>query len=206
MDAKSHWETVYQTKQPDQVSWFQREATLSLSLIRRIAPHPDAEIIDIGGGASPLVDGLVTSGYRDVTVLDVSQTVLALVRERVGPAASSVNWIEADVRSASLPAGRFDVWHDRAVFHFLTDATDRLKYVEQVRRSVKQGGHVIVATFADDGPTRCSGLPVARYSAKGLHHEFGHAFRLIESIREEHLTPSGVRQAFIYCLCQLEPM
>lgn len=202
MSTKGHWETIYQTKQPDKVSWFQREAMLSVSLIRRVAPEPTAALIDVGGGASTLVDGLVAIGYRDVTVLDLSSTALALAQERLGLAASRVQWIEADVLSAALPREHFDVWHDRAVFHFLMEATERAQYVEQVRRSVKPGGYVLVATFADDGPTQCSGLPVARYSPGGLHREFGPAFRLVESVRQEHVTPSGSKQAFVYCLCQ----
>lgn len=205
MDAKTHWETIYRTKQPHEVSWFQREATISLALIRRVAPELTVGIIDVGGGASTLVDGLVAAGYRDVTVLDLSSSALQIARQRLGAAAQDVTWLEADALSADLPPGRFDVWHDRAVFHFLTSATDRAAYIGQVRKSVRPGGHVLVATFADDGPTRCSGLAVARYSASGLHHEFGSGFRLLESVREEHVTPGGKQQAFVYCLCQMDP-
>ena len=204
MDSKAHWERIYRTKRPDEVSWFQREAAISLALIRRVAPQVTARILDVGGGASTLVDGLVAAGFRGVTVLDLAPSALELARRRLGAAAPDVTWLEADVLSADLQASHFDVWHDRAVFHFLTSAADRAKYVEQVRRSVKLGGHVLVATFADDGPTHCSGLPVARYSAGALHHEFGSAFRLLESVREEHVTPSGSKQAFVYCLCRLE--
>ena len=204
MDSKAHWERIYRTKQPDEVSWFQREAAISLALIRRVAPQVTARILDVGGGASTLVDGLVAAGYRGVTVLDLAPAALELARRRLGAAAPDVTWLEADVLSVDLQPSHFDVWHDRAVFHFLTSAADRAKYVEQVRISVKPGGHVLVATFADDGPTHCSGLPVARYSAGTLHHEFGSAFRLLESVREEHVTPSGSKQAFVYCLCQLE--
>ena len=204
MDSKAHWERIYGTKQPDEMSWFQREATISLALIRRVAPQITARIIDVGGGASTLVDGLVAAGYRGVTVLDLSRSALELARRRLGAAAPDVTWIEADVLSADLPPSHFDVWHDRAVFHFLTSAADRAKYIEQVRMCVKLGAYVLVATFADDGPTRCSGLPVARYSADALHHEFGSTFRLVESVREEHVTPSGAKQAFVYCLCRIE--
>jgi SAM-dependent methyltransferase len=200
MDPKTHWEMIYQTKDPHEVSWFQREASLSLALIRRVAPALTAKVLDVGGGASTLVDGLVAAGYRDVTVLDLSPSALELARRRLGVAAHGVTWLEADVLSADLPPGHFDVWHDRAVFHFLTAATDRSNYIEHVRSSVRPGGYVLVATFADDGPTRCSGLPVARYSADALHHEFGSAFRLVENVREEHLTPSGTTQSFTYCL------
>ena len=204
MDAKTHWETIYRTKQPHEVSWFQREATISLALIRRVAPELTAKIIDVGGGASTLVDGLVAAGYRGLTVLDLSPSALEMSRRRLGSAAHDVTWLEADALSVDLPPGQFDVWHDRAVFHFLTSATDRSSYIEQVCLSVKQGGYVLIATFADDSPTRCSGLPVARYSPDALHHEFGSAFRLVDSVREEHVTPFGTKQAFVYCLCQIE--
>ena len=205
MDTKRHWETIYRTKKQQELSWFQAEATISLSLIRRVASDLSAAIIDVGGGASRLVDGLLANGFRDVTVLDLSATALALARERLGSGAARVMWIEGDVLVADLTPRRFDVWHDRAVFHFLTAPADRARYVEQVGRSVKPGGYVLVATFADDGPTRCSGLPVVRYSPDGLHHEFGQAFQLLESVREEHVTPSGRKQAFVYCLCRLVP-
>ncbi|HKV51249.1 MAG TPA: class I SAM-dependent methyltransferase [Gemmatimonadaceae bacterium] len=204
MDSKAHWEEIYRTKQADEMSWFQREATISMALIRRVAPQVTARVIDVGGGASTLVDGLLGAGYRSVTVLDLSASALELARWRLGVASQDVKWSEADVLLAELPPSHFDVWHDRAVFHFLTSAADRARYVEQVRMSVKAGGHVLVATFADDGPIRCSGLPVARYSAGALHHEFGSAFRLLESVREEHVTPSGSKQAFVYCLCRME--
>ena len=204
MDSKAHWETIYKTKRPDEVSWFQREATISLALIRRIAPKSTSAIIDVGGGASTLVDGLLATGYRNVSVLDVSSTALAEVRRRLGRAGADVSWLEADVLGADLPQAAFDVWHDRAVFHFLTAEADRARYVAQARRAVRPGGYALVATFAHDGPTHCSGLPVARYTSSALHQEFGVGFRLLESVREEHLTPSGARQAFVYCLCEVQ--
>ena len=205
MNEKAHWEAIYRTKQPHEVSWFQREARISLALIRRAAPASPSAIIDVGGGTSTLVDGLLAAGYRNVTVLDLSSAALAEARRRVGPAATDVNWLEADVLAADLPHRAFDVWHDRAVFHFLTAGTDRARYVAQARHAVKPGGYVLVATFAQDGPTRCSGLPVVRYTPSALHEEFGAGFRLIESVRNEHVTPSGTTQAFVYCLCQVEP-
>ena len=205
MDTKAHWEAIYKTKQPHEVGWFQREAEISLALIRRVAPELTAVIIDVGGGASTLVDGLVAAGYRRVTVLDLSPSALEMAHRRLGQAASEVAWLEADALSIDLPRSNFDLWHDRAVFHFLTAPADRARYIEQARISVKPGGFVIVASFAHDGPARCSGLPVARYTADALHHEFGSAFRLVDSVREEHVTPSGTKQAFVYCLCQAEP-
>lgn len=206
MDSKSHWETVYETKGSRQVSWFQPEARLSLELIRRVALDPTAAILDAGGGASTLVDGLLRAGYRAITVLDLSSAALAQARERLGSAAAaSVAWREEDILEARLPESAFDVWHDRAVFHFLTEPASRRRYVEQVRRAVRPGGHVLVATFAHDGPAKCSGLEVARYTPEGLHGEFGEEFRLRDSVREEHTTPWGAPQAFVYCLCRYQP-
>ena len=202
MEDKRHWETVYGTKAIDAVSWFQPSATTSLALIQRVAPPRNTPIIDVGGGASVLVDGLLDAGYRDVTVLDIAASALAAAKERLGPAADRVHWLEGDARTAPLDEARYGVWHDRAVFHFLTDANDRAAYVRQVERTVRVGGHVIVATFAEDGPTKCSGLPVARYSADALHHEFGPSFELLASEREMHTTPMGTQQAFVYCLCR----
>lgn len=205
MDRHSHWEEIYRTKGPDQVSWYQPEATLSLDLIRRVAPGPDSTFIDIGAGASTLVDGLLGAGYRRITVLDISAAALAQARTRLGAAAGSITWHEADALTIALPEAAFDVWHDRAVFHFLTDADDRARYVAQVRHALRPGGYVLVATFAEDGPTRCSGLEVARYSADTLHGEFGVDFRLVGSQHHTHYTPWGVPQAFTYCLCRYEP-
>jgi SAM-dependent methyltransferase len=202
---RSHWETVYQTHKPDEVSWFQPEARLSLELIRSAASSGRSRIIDVGGGPSRLVDGLLASGFIDLTVLDLSPTALAQARERLGGLASRVLWVEADALTDTLPPASFDVWHDRAVFHFLTKPSDRRRYVEQVRRVVRPGGHVLVATFADDGPTHCSGLPVERYAATTLHGKFGADFRLLSSHREEHVTPSGKLQPFTYCLCTFDP-
>jgi len=203
-DAERHWEHIHQTNAPTEVSWYQPEARLSLELIRRVAPDRAAPIIDVGGGASTLVDGLLDAGYRHATVLDLSPTALARARQRLGPRASSATWIAGDVRDVPLPAGKCAVWHDRAVFHFLTDAKDRARYVAQTRRAVRPGGHALVASFGPDGPTRCSGLEVVRYSAGAMHAEFGPGFRLLDSVREEHRTPSGAIQAFVYCLCHVD--
>ncbi|HEX4931605.1 MAG TPA: class I SAM-dependent methyltransferase [Gemmatimonadaceae bacterium] len=205
MDRRAHWEHVYHTKAPDSVSWFQAEARLSRALIARLAPPRDAHIIDVGGGASVLVDELLALGYRNLSVLDVSAAALGHVRRRLGGAASGVTWIEGDALTTTLPAGHYDVWHDRAVFHFLTSPEDRARYVEQVRHAVRPGGIVLVATFAEDGPTRCSGLEVARYSPEALHGEFGADFELIERERELHATPTGAQQAFTYCACRFRP-
>ena len=204
MDSKSHWEGIYRSKLPTQVSWYQPHARRSLNLIRRVSPPLDGAIIDVGGGASTLVDDLLDAGYDDLTVLDLSGAALTVARARLGTRANTVRWVEADVLHASLPKTGYSVWHDRAAFHFLTAPADRARYVAQVRQAVRVGGFVLVATFADDGPTRCSGLEVARYSPEALHAEFGTPFQLMASEREEHVTPAGIRQAFIYCLCHVD--
>ena len=203
MDPRAHWQKVYETRKPTEVSWYQPAARVSLSLIRRVASDRSAAIIDVGGGASTLVDGLLADGYSSVTVLDVSSAALTEASERLGGDAARVTWLEANVLDAALPASAYDVWHDRAVFHFLTEAADRERYVKQVRRSVRPGGYVMVATFASDGPTKCSGLEVARYAPEELHGEFGSDFQLVDSAREEHHTPTGAVQPFIYCLCRV---
>ena len=204
MDRRAHWELVYRTKGPDQVSWFQAEARLSRQLIERVAPDRSEAIMDIGAGASTLVDGLLASGYEHLTVLDLSQTALVVAQERLGSLANTVKWRPGDVLTADFAQGAVDLWHDRAVFHFLTDPADRARYVAQVRYAVRAGGHVLIAAFAEDGPTRCSGLEVERYSPDALHAEFGTGFQLLEHHREVHTTPGGAVQAFIYCVCRVE--
>lgn len=198
---QEHWEKVYQTKPPDAVSWFQEHATRSLEIISSIGAPSDGQIIDVGGGASTLVDDLLTDGFKHVSVLDLSANALQVARTRLGPLAQDVTWITGDIRAVDLPKHTYDIWHDRAVFHFLTDPADRMAYVRQVMNSVKPGGHVIVATFALDGPDQCSGLPVVRYDPDQLHEEFGPAFELLGHASEEHLTPWGSVQHFVYCHC-----
>ncbi len=202
MQSKEHWERVYSTKSTDSVSWFQAHAELSLRLIRGTGVPLSASIIDVGGGASTLVDDLLRSGYSALTVLDLSAKALAAAKKRLGARGNAVHWIEANILEAALPVHAYDVWHDRAVFHFLTSAEERHAYVAAVLRAVKPGGHVIVATFAEDGPTQCSGLPVMRYSANQLHAEFGAPFTLLQHEKEEHHTPFGTIQKFVYCYCR----
>jgi ubiquinone/menaquinone biosynthesis C-methylase UbiE len=204
MNRERHWESIYRTRPPTEVSWYQPEARVSLELISRVAPQLDEPVLDVGGGASTLVDGLLACGYKDVTVLDLAAAALERAQDRLGERAARVRWIVADVLEAPLPAASCAVWHDRAVFHFLTDARDRARYVAQVQRVVRPGGHVIVASFGPEGPARCSGLEVVRYSPDGLHAEFGPAFRLLESTTENHRTPTGIVQPFVYCLCRVE--
>ena len=200
VDRQQHWEGVYRNKAVDEVSWFQPHAASSLRLIEGCADK-DARIIDVGGGASVLVDGLLDAGYRNLTVLDLAETALAACRTRLGARAASVQWIAGDITQVELPAAHYDVWHDRAVFHFLTDPADRARYVEQVLKSVKPGGHVIVATFGPGGPLQCSGLEVVRYAPDALHAEFGAPFRVLGHETEIHQTPAGKEQEFVYCYC-----
>ncbi len=199
---KAHWEKVYQTRPAEQVSWFQKHAERSLQFIRNTGVAQDGHIIDIGGGASTLVDDLLCEGYSNLTVLDISPAALQAAQKRLCAEAAKVHWLEADITQFDLPEASVDVWHDRAVFHFLTAARDRQRYVRAVRRAVRPGGHVIVATFAEDGPLSCSGLDVVRYRPETLHDEFGAAFELVESANEAHQTPSGAEQKFIYCYCR----
>lgn len=204
MTSKNHWERVYSTKATTSVSWFQEHADRSLALIRSIGAASSASIIDVGGGASTLVDDLLARGYLSLTVLDLSAAALAAAQSRLGAQSKRVTWLEGDITTISLPTYAYDLWHDRAVFHFLTTRSSRQAYVNAVLKSVKPGGHVIVATFADDGPTQCSGLPVMRYNPSGLHAEFGSPFTLLKHEREEHHTPLGAVQNFVYCYCRKE--
>jgi len=203
MDTIGHWERVYATKKPDEVSWYRPHLEISLRLIASAARDHAARIIDVGGGESTLVDDLVTRGYRNVTVLDVSAKALDVARERLGDRGAHVQWIQGDVTTFPLKAHAYDVWHDRAVFHFLTKPHERARYVRQVLRCVKRGGHVIVATFGPEGPTTCSGLDVMRYDAASLHGEFGAPFELVDHVTEAHRTPWGTIQQFLYCFCNV---
>lgn len=200
--TRDHWENIYASRRVDEVSWFQKRADLSLGLIGAARVPLSASIIDVGGGASRLVDDLLRCGYTALTVLDISASALRAASRRLGSRASDVQWLEADIKEASLPRHAYDLWHDRAVFHFLTAPADRLAYVDTVVRAVKPGGHLIVATFAEDGPEQCSGLPVMRYTAAQLHGEFGEKFELVRHAREAHRTPAGKIQHFVYCHCR----
>lgn len=204
MNAQIYWENVYGTRAPDQVSWFRPHLETSLSFIERSAPSRSARLIDVGGGESTLVDDLLAGGYGNLTVLDISQTAIDVTKARIGVLADRVEWLVADVIKTDLPENAYDIWHDRAVFHFLTTAPERAAYVERVKTSVKPGGHVIIGTFGPEGPTKCSGLNKQRYDADSLHGEFGIRFRLIDSIKELHQTPFGTTQQFLYCFCVVE--
>jgi SAM-dependent methyltransferase len=199
MDHKEHWERIYGAKRADQVSWYAPHLRRSITMIE-VATGGSGEIIDVGGGAATLVDDLLELGYTKVSVLDVSDHALAVARERLGARAETVRWIVGDVMNVDLSPQAYDLWHDRAVFHFLTEPQDRRAYVDVAAGSLKPGGHAIMATFSLDGPPRCSGLDVARYSAESLSRELGSAFSLKQHTDEIHRTPMGEEQTFLYCL------
>lgn len=194
-DRTTHWQNVYATKSETEVSWFQASPAIALEMIRAASPDRAAAIIDIGGGASRLVDALLQGGYRNLTVLDLSANALDTAKKRIGATASTVDWIVADA-TTWRPAKAWDVWHDRAAFHFLTDPRDRAAYVERLRSAVAPGGQVIIATFAPDGPEKCSGLPVQRHDSASLSAELGPEFELVETRSETHHTPWHSTQAF----------
>jgi SAM-dependent methyltransferase len=204
MDSQAHWNKIYAERAANAVSWYRPHLEKSLSLIEEMAPGHSASIIDVGGGESTLVDDLLARGYEKITVLDISQTVVDANRERMGPFAERVHWIVSDITKVELEAGAYDLWHDRAVFHFLTNSRDREAYVQQVSRSVPQGGHVIVRTFGPAGPMKCSGLDVVRYDADSLHREFGRRFRMLGHSKELHRTRFQSVQQFLYCYCKVE--
>jgi SAM-dependent methyltransferase len=199
---KHHWEQVYATKPATGVSWYAPHLARSLQLIERAGGGDrHARIIDVGGGASTLVDDLLDREYGAVTVLDLSEQALDVAKARLGPRGAGVTWLAADVTNAELPDAAYDIWHDRAVFHFLVEPRARERYVARVLRAVRPGGHVIVATFGPQGPERCSGLDVVRYDADALHDEFGARFVKVDSEREIHTTPWGSEQEFVFCFC-----
>jgi len=188
IERNAHWEDVYASKDETEVSWFQESPAISLDLIKEANPDHEAAIIDIGGGASRLVDCLLREGYRSIAVLDLSVRALDAARKRIGPAAAGVDWIVADVTTWQ-PTRSYDVWHDRAAFHFLTEQRDRVAYVERIRSAVRPGGQVIIGTFALDGPEKCSGLPVQRHDSASLAAELDASFELLETRAEPHHTP-----------------
>jgi SAM-dependent methyltransferase len=202
-EVKQHWEQVYQTKPPTEVSWYRPHLDVSLQLIDGAGVPLDAPIIDVGAGESTLVDDLIARGYRRLSVLDISAIALDVTKARLGTDAERVSWLLGDVRTFPFGPAQYDIWHDRAVFHFLTDAADRAAYVRQVMRALRPGGHVIVATFGPEGPTTCSGFDVVRYEPGGLSSEFGAAFRLVQHHTELHRTPNGATLQFTYCYCRV---
>lgn len=205
MDTKTHWEKVYGTKSPNETSWYTPHLQTSFDWIVTAAPDRTAAILDVGGGESTLVDDLLAADYRAITVLDLAQSALDKSRQRLGPTAASVHWLAGDVTSVSLPARALDVWHDRAVFHFLTEPAQRRAYVRQLAAALEPGGTVILATFALDGPEKCSGLETRLYDAESLTQELGPQFALERTDRVLHQTPFGTTQSFLYCQFRFDP-
>ena len=197
MGNKSHWEEVYSTKASNAVSWYQEHSELSLKLIDQTKLPKTASIIDVGGGASTLVDDLTKLGYSDISVLDISKAALDVAKAR--RKSEDIHWIEGDITQIDLSENRYDIWHDRAVFHFLTSSEDRQKYVALLKKTLRPNGQVIMATFSETGPEKCSGLKVRRYSAEKLQAELGKDFKLVSHYFETHKTPFNTEQNFIYC-------
>jgi ubiquinone/menaquinone biosynthesis C-methylase UbiE len=196
-DDRTHWQRIYAEYEPRQVSWYEPRLESSLALIAEAKLDRGAAVLDVGGGASSLPFDLLDAGYLDITVADISASSLDRAREQMGEAADRITWVEADVRDHDF--GRlFDLWHDRALFHFMVQATDRDAYLETLRRTLRPGGHLLIATFGPQGPTRCSGLPAARYGATELSEALGDHFKLLESTVDNHRTPSGKEQQFLY--------
>jgi ubiquinone/menaquinone biosynthesis C-methylase UbiE len=199
-DTTDHWQAVYRSKQPQEVSWFAPRLNVSLGLLRHAGLNPESRIIDIGAGASTLVDDLLDLGLRHITVLDISEASLAVARQRLGTRAAHVAWRVADAARMDLPARSYDLWHDRAALHFLVDEADAAAYVASATRAVVDGGFAVIGGFAADGPERCSGLPVARRDAQDIARLFGPQFALVDAQREQHATPWGAAQSFAYAL------
>lgn len=202
--SSEHWEALYGRKPADQVSWYRPHLERSLAFVNQAGLGLDSPVIDVGAGASTFVDDLLEQGHREVTVLDLSSHAIEVARLRLGAKGAAVRWLVGDVTQLELPEHAYDFWHDRAVFHFLREPAERARYVAAVRRALRPGGHIVVATFGPEGPERCSGLEVMRYSAEQLHGEFGSEFRKVNSATEVHDTPGGAHQQFVYCYCRLQ--
>ncbi len=200
MPSQAHWDTVYSSKSIEAVSWFQKESAVSLSLMMRAGCTPSWHVLDVGGGASTLVDQCLDRGVRQMSVLDISAVALDVARGRLGARADSVQWLVGDITQLALPEASYDMWHDRAVFHFLTEPAQQQAYVTQAQRAIKPGGHLLIATFAIDGPVQCSDLPVVRYEPEQLVQTMGPDFALKATERENHVTPMGREQRFVYAL------
>jgi SAM-dependent methyltransferase len=197
-ERRNHWQNVYRTRKADTVSWYRSRLEVSLELLAWAGLSAGSRLIDVGGGASTLVDDLLDQGLSDVAVLDVSEQALALARQRLGERAKAVRWYAGDILEISLPSGAFDFWHDRAVLHFLTSAADASRYSQTAARAVAVGGYAVIGGFAPDGPQRCSGLPVARRAPEDIAALFAPAFVLVQTRAERHRTPGGVDQSFAY--------
>ena len=199
MNQRDHWEQAYSSIQTEKLGWYAPHLQTSLSWIKGLELGMDDPIIDVGGGASTLVGDLLEADYRSITVLDISATALAAVKARLGKSAELVNWLEGDVTSLDLPSQYYELWHDRAVFHFLTEPEQQRQYRDKLVNALKPGGHLIIGTFATEAPPRCSGLPVQRYNQEQLENTLGEAFELKRHKQELHITPGGVEQMYLYC-------
>lgn len=202
MNRKQHWQSVYAAKPLHTLGWYRPHLQISLEWILELGLEKDASIIDVGGGASTLVDDLLDAGYDSLTVVDLAATALSLAKSRLGARADSVIWIEGDITEVALPRRRYEVWHDRAVFHFLVDADERRRYIENLLQAMRPGGCVIIGTFAAEAPPQCSGLPVQRYNHRQLSDVLGKEFELTRSAKKLHCTPGGVKQMYQYCRFQ----
>jgi SAM-dependent methyltransferase len=198
MSRKEHWEQVYSGKPPDRLGWYKPRLQTSLEWITALGLEPDAPVIDVGGGASTLIDDLLAAGYSAITVLDIAEPALALLKARLGDKGAAVNWLCGDITNLELPENAFALWHDRAVFHFLTEVPDRELYKRNLTRALRPGGYLIIGTFAPEAPPKCSGLPVQRYDLELLHETLGPAFELRQHRKEMHVTPGGVEQMYLY--------
>ncbi len=199
MDRKQHWEQVYSTKPTERLGWYKPHLQTSLTWIKELNLTADAPIIDVGGGASTLVDDLLDAGYLSITVLDISDKGLSSVRARLGKKAELVTWLNGDIASIDLPTHHYELWHDRAVFHFLTEPDQQRRYQTNLLRALRPDGHLIIGVFAPEAPPKCSGLPVQRYSQEELHETLGEEFELMNHRKEQHVTPGGLEQMYVYC-------
>ena len=199
MSSRDYWEQVYTSKTADKLGWYAPHLQISIDWIAKLGLAADAAIIDVGGGASTLVDDLLVAGYRSITVLDISPTALSTARQRLGRKSTLVTWLNADITTAKLPDRTYELWHDRAVFHFLTEPSDQSAYRHRLLSALQPNGHVIIGTFAPEAPPKCSGLPVQRYSKEQLVDELGAEFVLVDHVKELHITPGGVEQMYQFC-------
>ena len=199
-NRKSHWENIYKTKSAKDVSWYKPHLEKSLEMISSLGLPKDAEVIDVGGGASTLPDDLLDRGFKNITVLDVSKEALKVSKDRLADKANSINWLEADVTEVPLKSSYYDVWHDRAMFHFLVTADERRKYISSLNTALKSGGYLLMATFGPNGPLKCSGLETVRYSAASIAKKLGEAFKQEKHVVETHKTTFNTTQEFLYCL------
>jgi SAM-dependent methyltransferase len=205
MGRREHWEQVYSSKPSDRLGWYTPRLQTSLEWISALGLDSGAPIIDVGGGASTLVDDLLDHGYTDVTVLDLAAPALDLIKARLGERNTAVSWLCGDITELELPGNAFELWHDRAVFHFLTEHEDRVRYRENLCRALRPGGHLIIGAFAPEAPPKCSGLPVQRYDLESLRETLSSEFELQRHDKELHVTPGGIEQMYLYCEFRLAP-